>query len=707
MQTQFALAAGLAAVYLFVPGYLGFRAAGLARRWSLCAAPILSFATYGVLGVVYRFIHVPANPLTIALLPSAVFLVVALLRSRWGRRSATNRLAARQPSHLGNTSGLALPAMPGAIVLLYVVVGLCVGYFMFVKQLSSPDAVLIGRDVAHHLGGVRTFAESQDFSSFGMSLYQSAGDQAINPMGSGFYPSAWYALCALVVQSGIASVPITINAANYLITSVVWPLGVLVLIRWIVPESRRIAVAGAFTSLAFMAFPWYIIEFGPIYPNLAAFCLVPTCAWTFMYAIVPDLPSRDRLVRLLVFLLSGLGLVLTQTNAVFVVVLLVVPYVCSQILKSEKGFSLFGAHIPRGVVMIAWIVFCVVVWVAINRSPAARDVVTFNLWYYECSIWQALVNVAILSYQWLFIYDQPQPVLAVLVILGIIWTLRNRRLMWYSASYALAVGIIVGNCTQSGVTREIISGFWYSDPPRLAAFAAMIAVPLAAIGVAWVCEGACALFKARGRWGSSIPATVVPAFTIGLVMVIVFYPGIRLPANDYSWWINDETGKLRTKVEDTRLGIASTYSRMGSLVNRKRAFIRYAKRVIDEDGGSNALVVNNPFDGSYLAYGESGIRTYFRDLAVGTKVDDADSTIIRMRLCDVATDPQVQEVVKRIGAKYVLQLEKPHLSPGDSLKWGYDLADWVGIDGITEETPGFEVVTRQGDMVLYRITAVE
>ena len=77
------------------------------------------------------------------------------------------------------------------------------------------------------------------------------------------------------------------------------------------------------------------------------------------------------------------------------------------------------------------------------------------------------------------------------------------------------------------------------------------------------------------------------------------------------------------------------------------------------------------------------------------------STIIRTKLNEVATNPEVQQAVRETGARYVLllDLENPALQGNQS-----DL--FPGLQ-ITDEIPGFEIVLQEVPYRLYRITAVE
>ena len=83
------------------------------------------------------------------------------------------------------------------------------------------------------------------------------------------------------------------------------------------------------------------------------------------------------------------------------------------------------------------------------------------------------------------------------------------------------------------------------------------------------------------------------------------------------------------------------------------------------------------------------------------------SRTIRQRLCDVASDAEVQDAVNKTGAQYLLILDQGDLDTEDHRRHNvtYNSDQWVGIEAITDDTPGFEPVLSEGDMRLYRITA--
>ena len=144
----------------------------------------------------------------------------------------------------------------------------------------------------------------------------------------------------------------------------------------------------------------------------------------------------------------------------------------------------------------------------------------------------------------------------------------------------------------------------------------------------------------------------------------------------------------------------------------EQEFLKEVQQVV----GPEDLVINNPIDGSYFAYGYTGLRCYYRkidgfrnlDPKPGDAPDDSsetqESVLIRTRLRDIATDEQVREAVAATGARYVLVMSTVN-SEGSFIggRGGYKPESFSGITSITRETPGFTLVLAQGDLALYRI----
>ena len=132
----------------------------------------------------------------------------------------------------------------------------------------------------------------------------------------------------------------------------------------------------------------------------------------------------------------------------------------------------------------------------------------------------------------------------------------------------------------------------------------------------------------------------------------------------------------------------------------EEAFVRRAMEMIPPD----ALVINDPHDGSAFAYGLNGLNTYYRHIDLGTETEA--SPLIREHLAELAADPEVARAVQDAGAAYVLQLD--HNVPFEDGVWLIQTnednrKDFAGIEAVDGGTPGFEVIMEEGDMRLYRI----
>ena len=105
------------------------------------------------------------------------------------------------------------------------------------------------------------------------------------------------------------------------------------------------------------------------------------------------------------------------------------------------------------------------------------------------------------------------------------------------------------------------------------------------------------------------------------------------------------------------------------------------------------------------AYGKTGINLYYR-LNTNYGISDGEtpeSKAIRKGLKDICSDNKVRSAVSEVGASYVLLL-KPDFKEIGMYYPAYKPEEWTGIDGITDQTPGFEPIAEAGEMRLYKIT---
>ncbi len=707
MFLAFHLALLVYALMLFVPGYLVLRGIGADSPWALCLAPLPSIALYSIVGQAFAFAHVSVGALPVLLV--VVALSVAILFA--GR----------------DANPLPFPSLPWWVLGIYLALGIVLGRHLFLSRLVTYDDVCQGYDLTQHLSLLRSFADAGRYSSLGVGYYLAPADQAIVPTpGGGFYPSGWHVVGALLMRLMGYEAPLVVNASVFLFIAVIYPLGCAAFLTYVFDDTPQTVAIGAVVCLSFVMFPWCYTFFGPLYPNLAGFALVPSTLTLFYLFIQDDLSLRERLAILAVGLLFIVGLALLHPNCLFTFALMAAPYV------ARRVGQVTAARWPRrrwlpALAMAAFTALACVAWYALYKLPFLQPIV-WEEWPRSATHIQEIVNILTLSYEFGANFEYgAQLLLALLVLIGINCALHDRRWNWLVVVYGLTCLTCFGSAACDGELKHLLSGFWYTDHMRLGAMASMAAVPLATLGLAWVWRLVLRLvdwYHEKDERTTNVRKVTVAV--CALFMVINFFPSFSLAGIFYQK-IYNKAGKeeevdpevFKNAPEDQQRvmqrGVYSVHTAFGDyrakieeklavdnvLSDAELAFIRQVNETIPED----ALVINNPMDGSFLAYGTYGTRVYYRNfLGYGGKNETSDSLMIRVALDDITTNPAVREAVDHIGAEYVLILsqnksEKSYIN----LRGTYRPLIFVGLDQITDTTPGFEVVLSQDDMRLYRI----
>ena len=124
--------------------------------------------------------------------------------------------------------------------------------------------------------------------------------------------------------------------------------------------------------------------------------------------------------------------------------------------------------------------------------------------------------------------------------------------------------------------------------------------------------------------------------------------------------------------------------------------------------GTDAVVLNMPYDGSAYAYGVSNMNVVYRYMS-GYGATDEDqretswSRFLRTRLAMglEGRDPLAEAALEELRPDYLLILDRDVDEMLEAFS-PYVVADWMGILQVDDETPGLELVLSEGDMRLYR-----
>jgi hypothetical protein len=683
---QFAGAVAYAALVFFGPGYLAFRSLRFNRIDSLCFAPLASLCAYGVLEALLYAMGMPSSSSVVLAFPAIVFAVAAAI---------SLACAARRNAHAGRNASRPRAARRASWLqlLAYVTVGMLYAASVYLLTLASPDSFIQAFDNAHHLNLARSMLASGNWSSL---------DTTLTPgTGGSYYPATWSALAAMAAQATGASIPAAGNAVNAVCIAFVFPTATYAFLSRLFDGKGARIICGALLFLAFTAIPWMQLRYGPLYPNMLGFVVSPAVFALFLDATAIAAAPRSKARATVGFLVGACAVALCHPSAFFTVAVFLAPAMLHFIfglIDGKLGPS-WKRPASKAVAAALFLGACIILWVFLHDLPVMSNIVNFE-YGAQASPARSVLYAALLHYPH-FWYQLP---LALLVAAGFATCCKERNLRWLAASYLLLCTLYVLNMSlEAGPLKSYLTGFWYNHATRLAASAALAAIPLAALGLerisAWVAGriggSAVTLRGKHAAWATDAkPAHPLNGKTIAicaLALALVTASPVTITASGM--------GKAPMGVMWSRLRTANA-EESGRAILRpdERAFVQRATQMA-ADGQE---IMNNPYDGSVFAYALYGTNIHLRSFSTP---DDSDEALIREHLRDIAQNGDVAAAVKREHLEYVLVLDADH-EDEKTLYWNtYEAKDWAGIDSIADDTPGFEVVLAQDDMRLYRIGA--
>lgn len=544
---------------------------------------------------------------------------------------------------------------------------------VFVHAMGDPVSFSRNDDTTVHLSVVRGFLDSGTFSTLNVTKYLDLGESG------GYYPAAWHVVTAVVALLVGSQVALATNAMVFVVCVFVLPIGVLYLLRQLFPDNKLALYAGSLFSVAFCGYPWGFVVFGQLLSNLLSFALIPGALGLLICGLNVSGSSKSGFA--VAYACSMISVALAQPNGAFSLGIWSVAFAVSFLW----GRNCDGRCSGKRAAIILCLVACAA-WVLLFIAPPLQGAVTYS-WKSALSVPKAIVAGL------LFMFtnrEGVQPFLTVLVLLGIAKTLKDRRLRWLSVSYIAAFSFYVIDVATDGFVKQLLTGFWYTDYYRTGAMTAVFAIPLAALGFAWLVKlGTSLLGKMHlGRQGSC-GSRAVAAVLVVLLAVCQFAP------------VRFAFGKT-----DVRPGLMKIHAEVGSRYSWEKGLTseedEFVKRVMSIAGRD--CVVNVPSDGSCWSYGVEGLNALFRRSATaGPSGSEPYATVLRTKLCDYTASDEVREAVEKTGARYVMLLDEKSYDDRTVVKLRYKEEDWVGIESITQDTPGFTLVLSEGDMRLYRI----
>ena len=702
---------------LYVPGVILLHASGMPKPWALVTAPLVSCALYFIEGEIFSALNIPVPlavmvlvPLLIAVLVNGyVFYVASKYKGDFRSEKPVKSKAIRA----GKQSTSPVPAficeeLPFWMPLLYAAIGLLTVGFLFLPTLPSASSFVQGWDIVHHLDVTQAMIESQKYSSIHYDFYSTveASITPWEPGTSGFYPSGWNIIVALTTQLVSTTVPIAGNALNFVSAAIVFPLSTCSLIAKVLPKHRIALISGAFVCLAFFVFPWSLLIYGPIFPNTVAFCVMPSIWWIFMQMTRSKTPKHDLIWLIVIFVLGLITLFILHPSTIFSSIVVLLPWSFARIGESKRRVILFGKQIKPVTLAYTFFIFALVIWSVFYYVLIVRGV-ALNFWW---SAYSSLQDAILHALGMDFIGQSyaggelvsPQPILSICVLVGAVWTFKHKQARWMVSAFMYLSILCIFIITFDVPLKGYLSGFWYTDPFRIAASCVIMAIPLAALGLATLAEAALETFaswrekasQAQTEAQTCVFCTVwAKPLIVGAVIACVVVLNYVVPMPNLK---SEEPIPAATAFKQAS---EKAYGDHYILTSEELEFLRRVELTVP----AGAVIANLPQDGSLWAYGTNDLHVLWRFPNGYDASERPASAILRKRLNRIASDPEVLQTVRDLNVQYVLILNNV-VDYSNAVTSTYKPGTFRGITQITDTTPGVEVVLEEGALRLYKIT---
>ena len=645
----------LGAAIVLLPGAAMAYVAGLRGIAAWGVAPSLGTTLVAGAAVLAPFLQLAWRPwLYLAATAVGVLLAYLLGFAVRPRGRVPAGYAARDT---GRTSWFALGGVSLGVLLVLVAV---------LPGIERPDKMVQSTDAVAHLNRIRRFLETDVFSSLGSADHPA-------------YPSAFHDIAGTLAQVVPAlaegnAIVVAANVTAIAAAAVFWPLGIVALVRVALGRSAILLVGGGLVSAAFTTFPYILMGWGVLWPNLLGTALLPGVLGPALVAVrcaapVPGLPRR---LAVLATLGAVPGLALAHPNALVSLVLFVVLAVGTRFALQWRRLG--GEVGRRAAVKLGVLVLVVVLGLLVvpQVSQQVADTASYD-WGAHDPFGSSLRDSMLLALQ---IGPIPWGLLGVVAI-GLVVCARRVRLRWVIVTWLACIVLFIVAATGRPGWGSLVTGYWYNDKVRIGALVTVPAAVMAAVGT-----------QTLARWLTRLLDSFTPAMT----------DRTRRP-----WALAVTSGAGAVALVLVVTGGAS-HQQAGDIVNRyyhpgepyqvllteadDQALGRLA-RLIPPD----VVTANVPANGSAFLYAFHNRPVLFESLLLDP---DPDHALIGEHLREAATRPDVCDALRREGVEYAIT--------GPERYWLNLYQRTAGIAKL-EEAPGFQQVGAAGRYKLFRIQA--
>ena len=667
----------IALAVLYLPGCIIWNNRFDNPAATAAAAPPTSIFAYVLVGILCSKLHIAISAISIFTFTVLLSIGISLFFLIVSKTRKSN------PSIAKPNGQDFLP------LLICIGTGFVFAYWFFSHSLADWSHLTQSEDNIRHYAYIRSLLNSTDWSTLNVSMYGIGVSQSLNPYLSqtgGFYPLGWHIPSAITCALASTSIGIGTNVVNFALIGISLPLGSYYLISQVFPNESKLRVAtGAIVSLVLPASPWVLLAVWPLFPNLATMCLIPAAAALFIDATTDS--SAYRPTKIVSFILCCGGISVTQPNGIFVCAVLLIPYtvwICSKHGSETKFANRIGIKKARLIVGSIATLSISLIWIALYKLPPFQGVVSYY-WSPISTIWQAMVDCLLTAYP-----IQPASIfIALLCAAGALHLLR-KKLYWPVISCSLAVVLyVVAAAFGDNVIKHVLTGFWYTDPYRVAAMLAFCCIPVAYSGFTLLLGTVKAIADRLDMPSKSCIVAIAAVLALFIVFALPSFAirGVTEITTPYSTMTANMRGF--TRVDE------------GAILTESK--IKFLNKVATITG-PNAVIANTPYDGSCFAKGIANLNLLFCNDENYTELTTSSWAIdLRSNLSNYVSSSSTKKNVRDKDVQYVLSLEEDE---GTMKAWypAFEQSRWTGILSISEATPGFELILQTGDMALYKIT---
>lgn len=670
MWLLFYLRASIVACALYIPGFVCLSRLRVPTFLVVAIAPAVSIISLTIMMAGFYAFHI-ALAWPFYLLPLIFESLIGLrVNGTWIRR----RLVELKEE--------------GRLAALYIFAALILVTFVYVKTLDGPASIVPLFDNANTISEVRCYVDTNLYGPIFSSYYL---DSPSLDQGSSYYPSVFHSLAALVASSTLCSPAEAINIVVFVGLCPILSLSTWSFIKACFPENRLVELSGVFTSVAFVAYPWNFIIFGPLLTNLFSLTLLPAFVATVIIALSHDRWGRSS--GWVMAALCAIALALMHPGAIFSAAVICIPFILHKVRLLSLNRNASKVHSIAAVV-IAVLAICVI-WCGCYQLPFLQGLVSFT-WRASMHLSEAISKVATLAFS-----DCPsQLVVAALVCIGCLACLRRgEEVSWLIGSALLGAVLYCVDVTMDGELKQLLTGFWYTDSRRVASLVTIPLMPLFAYGCSRVLE-TCRNFVVC-KADSVVSIRAVTTFVLLVFGALIFGPTFVVAGGPTFESSFSFVRRSLTSLNDLEANPLMDGSEEDVMLDKAEVSAGFEiKEIIGDD---DSVVLNNALDGSAFLYGLCDIKTLYRSCL--EQSPDEPYELLRLHVDSYVTNPEVRKALKEKNIKYVVQLDSGRSpSPISTFYWSYKPEFWTGIQSINSNTPGFELVYQRDDIRLYRLT---